>query len=48
SAPIREDFNVWYLDVIAMAAFVDYGPVRGTTLCYTRCDFLILAKYSTK
>ncbi|GKC37273.1 hypothetical protein Tco_1049657 [Tanacetum coccineum] len=30
SAPIREDFNVWYLDVIAMAAFVDYGPVRGT------------------
>ncbi|GJZ22067.1 protease Do-like protein 1, chloroplastic [Tanacetum coccineum] len=30
SAPIREDFNVWYLDVIAMVAFANYGPVRGT------------------
>ncbi|GJW37993.1 hypothetical protein Tco_0060913 [Tanacetum coccineum] len=27
---IREDFNVWYLDVIVMAVFAYYGRVRGT------------------
>ncbi|KAK9293171.1 hypothetical protein L1049_021159 [Liquidambar formosana] len=25
-----EDFNAWYLDVIANAELADYGPVRGT------------------
>ena len=25
-----EDFNAWYLDIIANAKLADYGPVRGT------------------
>ncbi|KAG0475461.1 hypothetical protein HPP92_015147 [Vanilla planifolia] len=25
-----EDFNAWYLDIIASAELADYGPVRGT------------------
>ena len=25
-----QDFNMWYLDVIAAAELADYGPVRGT------------------
>lgn len=28
--PLSEDFNAWYLDVIACAELADYGPVRGT------------------
>ncbi|PSS32376.1 Proline--tRNA ligase [Actinidia chinensis var. chinensis] len=28
--PRSEDFNAWYLDVIADAELADYGPVRGT------------------
>lgn len=28
--PRSEDFNAWYLDVIANAELADYGPVRGT------------------
>lgn len=28
--PRSEDFNMWYLDVIAAAELADYGPVRGT------------------
>ncbi|CAM8909017.1 unnamed protein product [Rhodiola kirilowii] len=28
--PLSEDFNAWYLDVIANAELADYGPVRGT------------------
>ncbi|XP_068668696.1 proline--tRNA ligase, chloroplastic/mitochondrial [Aristolochia californica] len=28
--PRSEDFNAWYLDVIASAELADYGPVRGT------------------
>lgn len=28
--PRSQDFNAWYLDVIAMAELADYGPVRGT------------------
>ncbi|WOG91362.1 hypothetical protein DCAR_0310611 [Daucus carota subsp. sativus] len=29
-APRSQDFNGWYLDVIANAELADYGPVRGT------------------
>ncbi|GLT43954.1 hypothetical protein SLA2020_178750 [Shorea laevis] len=29
-APRSQDFNAWYLDVIANAELADYGPVRGT------------------
>ncbi|WMV11691.1 hypothetical protein MTR67_005076 [Solanum verrucosum] len=28
--PRSQDFNAWYLDVIANAELADYGPVRGT------------------
>lgn len=28
--PLSQDFNAWYLDVIANAELADYGPVRGT------------------
>ncbi|KAJ7969897.1 Proline-tRNA ligase-like protein [Quillaja saponaria] len=28
--PRSQDFNAWYLDVIAHAELADYGPVRGT------------------
>ncbi|KAJ0099094.1 hypothetical protein Patl1_20190 [Pistacia atlantica] len=28
--PRFQDFNAWYLDVIANAELADYGPVRGT------------------
>ena len=28
--PWSQDFNAWYLDVIANAKLADYGPVRGT------------------
>ncbi|CAH8279383.1 unnamed protein product [Arabidopsis lyrata] len=28
--PRSQDFNAWYLDVIASAELADYGPVRGT------------------
>ncbi|KAM7499691.1 hypothetical protein LguiA_024105 [Lonicera macranthoides] len=28
--PRSQDFNAWYLDVIANAELSDYGPVRGT------------------
>ena len=28
--PWSQDFNAWYLDVIANAELADYGPVRGT------------------
>ncbi|KAI3851671.1 hypothetical protein MKX03_022316 [Papaver bracteatum] len=28
--PLSQDFNAWYLDVIASAELADYGPVRGT------------------
>lgn len=28
--PRSQDFNMWYLDVIAAAELADYGPVRGT------------------
>ncbi|CAK9176892.1 unnamed protein product [Ilex paraguariensis] len=28
--PRSQDFNAWYLDVIAKAELADYGPVRGT------------------
>ncbi|KAK3013445.1 hypothetical protein RJ639_009363 [Escallonia herrerae] len=28
--PRSQDFNAWYLDVIARAELADYGPVRGT------------------
>ncbi|MED6215776.1 hypothetical protein PIB30_001394 [Stylosanthes scabra] len=28
--PRSQDFNVWYLDVIADAELADYGPIRGT------------------
>ena len=27
--PRSQDFNAWYLDVIANAELADYGPVRG-------------------
>ena len=28
--PRSQDFNAWYLDIIANAELADYGPVRGT------------------
>lgn len=28
--PRSQDFNAWYLDIIAHAELADYGPVRGT------------------
>ncbi|XP_039046431.1 proline--tRNA ligase, chloroplastic/mitochondrial-like [Hibiscus syriacus] len=28
--PQSQDFNAWYLDIIANAELADYGPVRGT------------------
>lgn len=28
--PRSQDFNAWYLDIIAAAELADYGPVRGT------------------
>ncbi|KAL1565542.1 Proline--tRNA ligase, chloroplastic/mitochondrial [Salvia divinorum] len=28
--PRSQDFNAWYLDIIAKAELADYGPVRGT------------------
>ncbi|KAI3996057.1 hypothetical protein MKX01_037567 [Papaver californicum] len=28
--PLSQDFNAWYLDVIASTELADYGPVRGT------------------
>jgi prolyl-tRNA synthetase len=28
--PRSQDFNMWYLDIIAAAELADYGPVRGT------------------
>ncbi|KAL6526968.1 Proline--tRNA ligase, chloroplastic/mitochondrial [Orobanche gracilis] len=28
--PRSQDFNAWYLDIIAYAELADYGPVRGT------------------
>lgn len=28
--PRSQDFNAWYLDVIASAELADHGPVRGT------------------
>ncbi|XP_057723711.1 proline--tRNA ligase, chloroplastic/mitochondrial-like [Arachis stenosperma] len=28
--PRSQDFNAWYLDLIANAELADYGPVRGT------------------
>ena len=28
--PLSQDFNAWYLDVVANAELADYGPVRGT------------------
>ncbi|PIN20292.1 Prolyl-tRNA synthetase [Handroanthus impetiginosus] len=28
--PRSQDFNAWYLDIIAIAELADYGPVRGT------------------
>ncbi|GLJ16180.1 hypothetical protein SUGI_0270190 [Cryptomeria japonica] len=28
--PRSQDFNMWYLDVVASAELADYGPVRGT------------------
>ncbi|MED6201708.1 Proline--tRNA ligase, chloroplastic/mitochondrial, partial [Stylosanthes scabra] len=28
--PRSQDFNAWYLDIIANAELTDYGPVRGT------------------
>ncbi|GMH10686.1 hypothetical protein Nepgr_012527 [Nepenthes gracilis] len=28
--PRSQDFNAWYLDVVANAELADYGPVRGT------------------
>ncbi|KAH9305273.1 hypothetical protein KI387_009677, partial [Taxus chinensis] len=28
--PLSQDFNMWYLDVVAAAELADYGPVRGT------------------
>ena len=28
--PRSQDFNAWFLDIIANAELADYGPVRGT------------------
>lgn len=28
--PRSQEFNAWYLDIIANAELADYGPVRGT------------------
>ena len=33
--PWSQDFNAWYLDVIANAELADYGPVRGTMVIHS-------------
>ena len=33
--PWSQDFNAWYLDVIANAKLADYGPVRGTMVIHS-------------
>ena len=33
--PWSQDFNTWYLDVIANTKLADYGPVRGTMVIHS-------------
>ncbi|KAK3037215.1 hypothetical protein RJ639_030108 [Escallonia herrerae] len=44
--PRSQDFNAWYLDVIASAELADYGPVRGTMLFDAHLALLQFIPYS--